>query len=163
MGIETGLASAKALIDIWSKWKEARSDDDQAALEKSFHDMVANLHDKIIVLQQQLLTMQSEQLKMAEKYRQLEQEKLDIEQRSRELDRYALVEISPGAEVYICKLKDAFVTPENPAHYICPNCVADKRKSILQKVPTSGPNYACRHCDAHFAEPSKKAWRTVYR
>jgi rubrerythrin len=46
-----------------------------------------------------------------------------------DLERYSLWETPVGSIVY--RLRDS-AKGEDPMHYLCPNCIEDKRKSILQ-------------------------------
>ena len=61
-----------------------------------------------------------------------------------ELDRYSLWETPTGSIVY--RLKEAAAGDE-PMHYLCPTCVEEKRKSILQ----GGERYReCPVCKTEF-------------
>lgn len=61
-----------------------------------------------------------------------------------DLDRYELWETPTGSVVYRLK---ASMEHGQPLHYLCPNCIEEKRKSILQ-----GPRHfrKCPHCRTGF-------------
>lgn len=61
-----------------------------------------------------------------------------------DLDRYELWETPTGSVVH--RLKEAMNNGE-PMHYLCPNCIESKRKSILQ-----GPRHyrECPNCKTSF-------------
>lgn len=62
-----------------------------------------------------------------------------------DLDRYELWETPTSSIVY--RLREE-ASENQPLHYLCPNCIEDKRKSILQ-----GTEYSrdCGTCDLSFA------------
>lgn len=74
----------------------------------------------------------------------LERAEAENERGESELDRYRLWETPSGAQVYRVEMRKH---PDEPIHYLCPLCVEDKRKSILQ-----GDRHAksCQLCKSTF-------------
>lgn len=107
------------------------------------------------------LTMQIANAQMANsdlkfKLTALKDELAQINAFQSDLDRYELWETPPCAIVY--RLRNT-AGEDQPMHYLCPNCVEDRRKSILQ-----GHQYQrqCITCDARFAfeAPTKRTRST---
>lgn len=69
---------------------------------------------------------------------------LKVEQFESEVSRYSLWETPRGHFVYALNEADA---RGDPHHYLCPNCIGDRRKSIL-----NGSQYSktCNKCSTSF-------------
>lgn len=74
-----------------------------------------------------------------------------------DLDRYELWETPTGAVVH--RLKEAMNNGE-PLHYLCPNCVQEKRKSILQGHASYR---TCPNCDTGFKFDRMDPVKPLYR
>jgi len=60
-----------------------------------------------------------------------------------EAARYHLVELVDGIFVYALKPEQQ---AGEPAHYLCPHCFGEKRRSILQRPGADHTNYVCHAC-----------------
>lgn len=96
------------------------------------------LRQQILSLIDKLLDAKMVHADLMDKVRQLEKEKAEFENFGREIEDYEFCEPWPGCIVYARK---NIVERPQPPHYLCANCVADRKKSILQT-----------------AEPARQGW-----
>lgn len=111
---------------------------------------------KVTALQSLLAEAQSGQLALLEeksallqRVRELEKELQKLETWSVDSKRYLLHEVEKGVVVYALKESDA--RSETP-HWLCTNCFANGRKSILVRGKQGGIDhqYRCPSCDGSF-------------
>lgn len=99
----------------------------------------------IIQLQDKVISAQSTHSAILARLDELEQEVMKMDRFEKEAARYELAATKAGAAVYALKAED---DRGEPHHCLCPNCYADRKKSILQP---SGRRLECPHCKARYA------------
>lgn len=132
-----GISALKAALDILKTVKDAND--------------VAARQGIVIKLQEQILTAQAAQFDLIEQVRSLETEIANRETWDTDKQRYELRRVGPGAFPYVLKKEAA---GSEPAHWICPNCYANRKCSILQVsgyAEKGGPdlmkiNWSCPAC-----------------
>lgn len=90
---------------------------------------LSKLYDVIITAQGNAFEMDIQKRAMADEIRTLEEKILQFEAWQREKLRYAMDPIGPGVFAYALKKEAAGA---EPPHWICPNCYAQGKKSLLQ-------------------------------
>lgn len=123
-------------------------------LAKSIKDMndAAIRNGAVIDLQGQILSAQEAQAALVERIRTLEKEVADFETWEAEKQTYELKSLGWGSFAYVLK-PDA--RGAKPPHWVCPNCFANKKISIIQHLSV-GPKrgHWCPSCSTEF-QPSQ--------
>lgn len=106
---------------------------------------VSEVNTDLIAAQSAAITSQKSELALSQRVRELEQKIVALENWKREAKRYELCSVIMGFSAYRLKPK---VEHREPLHYLCANCFADKKKSILQFSVAAGyENYVeCPRC-----------------
>lgn len=109
----------------------------------------AAVRDKAIEAQAAIISLQSAMLSLQGQYAELMMEKDELERRlveienwTGEVQRYQLKEIAEG--IFVRELKQDQAGAE-PVHWLCTNCFAHRKKSILQR---HAQDYVCPRCSA---------------
>jgi hypothetical protein len=99
----------------------------------------------VIELQEQILTAQSAQQELIERVSKLQNEVADLKAWSAEKQNYELKSIDGRAFVYVLK---PGAQPSEPAHWLCPTCYNNARKSFIQFSALDGREhiYKCPQC-----------------
>lgn len=105
----------------------------------------------VIELQERILAAQEAQFALIERVRELEEKVASFEGWETEKLRYEMQLTAGGGIVYALK---AQADPSEPAHKICANCYANRKKSVLQKVGANIarqqlgilPSFKCQNC-----------------
>jgi hypothetical protein len=116
---------------------------------------VTELYDVILAGQQAALQSTVQQQAHLERIRELEEELRNIKTWETTKERYKLASIAGGSFVYALK-SDA--NPPEPAHWICPQCYEDSRKSILicGRAMMRTIEVSCSHCEYKFIVPGSQ-------
>lgn len=130
-----GVGAFKAMFDA----AKALKDINDAAIRNA----------AVVELQEQILAAQQQQATLAERVRTLEAEVAKFEDWEAQKNRYEMQRFEPG--VFLYALKQDMAAGE-PAHCICPNCYAQRKKSVLH---SRGLNHGieifdCKACGEHF-------------
>jgi hypothetical protein len=106
------------------------------------------INSAIFDVQQNLLSVQQQLSEAQQRFDELAAQKknLEIELANRDAwektaSRYKLTEIAENLFIYA--LIDS---QDEPAHWLCPNCFQNRKKSILQKKNVSQRNHTCPNC-----------------
>jgi hypothetical protein len=113
--------------------------------------VAVGLQIQILSLIDQIHEAKASQSALMDQIGQLEKEKAEIENFTAELEKYQFYSPWQGTLVYARKQS---VENPQPPHYLCANCVAQHKKSILQShKPDKGSWYhvACPRCSATYA------------
>ncbi len=117
----------------------------------------AELNNSILSLQGTMFSLQSQNQELLQAKHNLENKLVDISNWNKEASRYQLYELCPGVLVYALKENESST---EPAHYICPNCYEENRKSILQSegIGYGGTKHVCSNpsCKSEFNDFNKR-------
>jgi hypothetical protein len=130
--IKAGYESAKAALDIAKGISALKT---EAAVNAAVIDVQRNVVEAQQALSASLQTIN-----------ELEQEIVRLKDWSAQKQRYELADTGQGSLAY--KLKEG-VDPPEPAHWICPQCCEDGKKSILkhESLPVGrADTLACHRC-----------------
>lgn len=108
---------------------------------------VSQVNAKLMQANTVALASQEKQASLAAQMADLQQELTQLRNWEREAERYVLHALAPGVFAYALK---AGMENEEPAHYLCANCVSKRQKSILQVTVESeyGRSYICHNCSS---------------
>lgn len=120
--ISAGLSSLKAAKDIVQGLNAAKN-------EAAINGIKIDLQGLILEAQQGLFAAQEAQSAGTKRIAELEQEIVRLKDWSAQKQRYELADSGRGSLAY--KLKEG-VEPPEPAHWICPNCYDEGKKSLLK-------------------------------
>ena len=101
----------------------------------------------VVELLERLLKAYAAQMEIQQRIVELQAE---LEQRdafAKDLARYELMDAGRGTAIYRLKPHDR---SGEPAHGICPTCVANRKKSVLQPAPENLNFWGCFICGARF-------------
>ena len=137
--IYAGLSAFKSMLDM-------------AKALKGMND-AAIRNRAVIKLQEKILAAREAQSLLLERVSELEKQVADFEQWETEKRDYEMRRLASGSIVYILK---ADISAAKPSHYLCANCYAQRKASILQPTPRSvahvslqkSPTYKCPECRA---------------
>ncbi|MEM7269657.1 MAG: hypothetical protein AAF401_10430 [Pseudomonadota bacterium] len=110
---------------------------DKAGVEAEAFNLVLDLQNKLIEVNESHLVLKGDLEALVRENAELKNEQADF-------DRYALTATEGGARLY--RLKPGCEAGE-PDHYICPKCITDRVKSILQP---NGTQVECPRCGGLF-------------
>lgn len=100
-----------------------------------------------------LITLHAKYQAVLHEKDELEKRLMEMENWNEEAAKYTLTEMVQGVFVYA--LKDDYKTTA-PAHWLCPKCYEDKKKSILQFKPTMTAleysRFVCPRCTTAFID-----------
>lgn len=100
-----------------------------ASKEAAINEVKVTLGRHILDAQQALTAANAAQADTAETIRQLEQKIVQLENWEADKQRYVLTDTGRGTLAY--RLKEGMENGE-PAHWLCPNCYQQGKKSILK-------------------------------
>lgn len=153
------MTSVKAASEITRSFSDLKS---QAEIQNK----VIELQLVIMRAQESALDAQTELNTSYDQVRRLKEKINDLEQWGQFASRYTLVEISP--KIFVRSLKQD-LTSEQPSHWLCPNCFADKKESIIQLESESHglSKFLCPRCSFKFttgtwSPPSIKRTRSNF-
>jgi DNA-directed RNA polymerase subunit RPC12/RpoP len=127
----------------------------QAAIDlhdaQAFKAKVGEIYGVLLDAQSKMFSVNEERTTLIDRVRTLEEQITDFENWETERQRYELQSITSGSFAYVMK---AAVQGNEPPHKICAKCYQDRKKSILQLDPSSGParslgkpdTYSCPRC-----------------
>lgn len=138
--IAMGLSSLKAASDILKGLHAANT-------QSLINEIKISLQTHILDAQQALTAAQEAQTALTERVRHLEKQLAEFDKWETEKQRYILTKLPPGAFAYALKPEAA---AGEPAHYLCANCYAQNKKSILQSSGTIGgrEQFECHSCQS---------------
>jgi hypothetical protein len=110
-------------------------------VDAAVRDKAIEAQSATIALQSAILSLQGQYAELMMKKEELERRLIEIENWAGEVQRYQLKEIDIG--VFVRELTQDQAEAE-PIHWLCTNCFAHRRKSILQRHKQ---DYACPRCD----------------
>jgi hypothetical protein len=137
--ISAGLGSLKAAYDITKGLDSAKT---QAAI----NDVKIPLQQHILDAQQALASANDAQTEASRRIEELEKEIGHLKDWSAEKERYELADTGQGSLAY---RRREGAEPAEPAHWICPQCYEDGKKSILKNetLPVGrAETLACHRC-----------------
>ena len=105
------------------------------------HEAVAEVQSEVASMQEELSRLQNRDTSMQETIASLKQTIVDMENWEEEKQRYELQSVSSSSFVYALKKSHR---DSDPAHWLCPQCFGDRRKSILHQRRS---NFGPRHID----------------
>jgi hypothetical protein len=143
--IFAGLAAFKQILDTASALKDMNDKAVRAAA--------------VIDLQRQILDAQRQQFEIVQRNAELEATVAAYEKWDTETQRYELKDY--GGNTFAHELKASAASGE-PIHRLCPNCFAQRRKSILQfnfRTMNSQDKYNCPACNTEFEFGLREAIR----
>lgn len=135
-GLKTAVEIAKGLVAVNTTVEvNAKAIELQRAILSAYGDAVS---------------AKETQFALQEEVRDLKRQLAANEHFAADMERYQLDAPWPGSMVYA--LKESMSNSE-PAHYLCANCYQNKKKSILQCVPSiqNYTTFACPNCRASVA------------
>jgi hypothetical protein len=110
----------------------------------------ADTRQKVIELQTSILDLidrvrlaQAEQDELTKIKDELEHKLMEYQRWDAEAARYELRQLADGIFVYAVKPDHK---GSEPAHYLCPHCFGQKKRSILQRPGVGYTNYVCHDC-----------------
>ena len=116
----------------------------KALFQKSEAAADADIKDALIELSSQVLDTKLANTELKTMLLNLKEELAAHQTFKSDLERYELWETQVGSIVY--RLRES-AKDDDPIHYLCPNCIEDKRKSILQGREH---NRRCPSCSTRF-------------
>lgn len=137
--ISAGLSSLKAAFDITKSLNAANT-------QASINDVKIPLQQHIIDAQQALSAASETQSADARRIAELEQEIMRLKDWSAEKQDYVLADTGQGSLAY--EYLEG-VESGHPAHWICPQCYEDGKKSILkhESLPVGrADTLVCHRC-----------------
>jgi hypothetical protein len=139
-----GISAFKSMLDI----------------AKSIKDMndVAARQGAVIELREQILTAQTAQFALIEQVSTLKTNLAKFETWDAEKQQYELKDLGLGAFAFMLKPE---ARGAKPPHWVCTNCYADRRISIIQFTTkrSEGSSYLCPSCSSTI-RPSSDAFET---
>lgn len=137
--ISAAVSSFGALKDAIQSWIKLR--DTSLTQEKKIE-----FQSMLIDAQTNIIAINDERSALIKRVAELEKEIMDLKTWDAEKDRYELKQPRIGSFVYA--LKQEFVDGGEPAHWICPHCYQQFKKSILQtiRIPNEGIKSGCLAC-----------------
>ena len=108
---------------------------------------VAGGKQLVLELLDKLIDAKAAQVEIHEAVLALQREIEQRDQFETDLSRYVLQDTGRGATVYRLKSDDS---SGEPPHSICPACVANRKKAILQPATGRANCLTCPVCNAHF-------------
>ncbi len=145
------LSAIKTTTDLLKLGIEARDD---AKIKSASIDLTNQLLD----VQRLALESNSQQFDLEKKLHVSQERIHELEAKERLIEKYEMVEITSGSFVYRIKEDKR---GDEPIHHVCPNCLNDAKKTILQiqRRPTSATigrekqKLVCTNCPAEFDLP----------
>lgn len=104
---------------------------------------IIELQTAIFDLHDRVRHAQADQDELAKIKDELERKLMAYQQWDSEAARYELKELADGIFVYALKPDHK---GSEPAHYLCPHCFSEKKRSILQRPRAGYTNYVCHSC-----------------
>ncbi|QXH25101.1 hypothetical protein ACTTAK_06645 [Rhodobacter capsulatus] len=101
----------------------------------------------VIELLDKLIDAKAAQAEIRDLVLTLQRELQERDQFEAELARYALTKTDRGARIYTLKADDS---RGEPLHHICPSCVGQRKKSILQPSVDAYNSLTCPSCKTRF-------------
>lgn len=129
------LEGIKGAIDIAKGLKTAY--DANKVLE-----VKTDLLERLLDVQGRTLSLQQEHATVINENQRLQTELANFVKWDDTASRYELFRVDTGKFVYALKKSQ---DPQQPPHWLCPNCFDQRQKSILQ-VPKIGGTYRCPRC-----------------
>ncbi|BBL75465.1 hypothetical protein [Methylomagnum ishizawai] len=123
--INAALQSAKVISEWLAANKSLRN-------YNELESAIADITSKLVSSNQALVSSLEKQKALSDRISALEKYIADIDDFQRQIERYTLHTLATGALVYI--LKPGMENNE-PPHYLCNNCVENKKLSKLQPMP----------------------------
>ena len=149
MDVTTALSTITALGELTKLIVSGKVDSEVKA-------KAAELNNSILSLQGTLFSLQTQNQELLQAKHNLENQLVEISNWNKQASRYELHELCPGVFVYALKENE---NDSEPAHYICPNCYQENRRSILQSKQKhwSGTKHVCSNpsCNAEFNDFTK--------
>lgn len=108
---------------------------------------VAASKQLVLELLDKLIDAKTTQMEIQEAVLTLQRDLQDRDRFEADLARYALEDTGRGAVVYALKQDDG---TGDPPHRLCPACVANRKKAILQPATNRQNCLACPVCNARF-------------
>jgi hypothetical protein len=146
--IQTALSTIKTLGELTKMIINGKIDNEVKA-------KAAELNDSILSLQGTIFALQSQNHELLDSKREIEEKLIKISNWNKVANRYKLTEICSG--VFLYALKEKHQSSE-PFHYICPNCYANGKQSILtqSELNHGGIDYVCKspECKAEYTNYS---------
>ena len=130
-------------------------------VESALREQAVESGFAIIDAQNAIISLQSQYQSLLEEKDTLKKQLIEMENWEGESARYELIQIADGVFVYA--LKNDYETTE-PAHWLCPDCYQNRKKSILQfqyalRRTTNRRNNAfkCGQCGVEIEDHSNNA------
>ena len=137
IAIGTAIAAVKNVADIVGKLRGGAS--------KESREAISQLYGSVLDIQQQLLAAQNRESELLSQCRALEEQIAHAKDWQAETTRYVLRSVGGG----VVRQQKASHPSGDPAHWLCPNCFEEQRKSYLQRVPKTANGrhvWACPRC-----------------
>jgi hypothetical protein len=109
-------------------------------VEAAVRDKAIEAQAAVIAIQSTLLSLQSQYAELLIEKAELKRRLIEVEDWTGDVQRYQLKEIAEG--VFVRELKQDQAGAE-PVHWLCTNCFAHRKKSILQR---NAQDYVCPRC-----------------
>lgn len=141
--ISAAMSSLKVAGEITSALLKLKTDSE-------IQSKAIELNEKLIHAQQELFAAYSEQSRLLTRIEELEKEIAKIDDWEELKKRYKLITPFEKRAVTVYAVKESFSDLET-AHWICPKCYDDHRRSILQpqKDKRQDINLVCATCNAN--------------
>jgi hypothetical protein len=141
--VSSGFSALQGLLGIAKNIVEVRDLTKLASIQ-------VELQQRILDVQGAMLDMQEKLAAKSEALDALKAHTAKLENATRDRERYALHEISPGAFVY--RRRDG-VPPPEPMHYLCQPCLDKGVKAVLQLMVSGlhGKIQNCPVCNRHIS------------
>lgn len=148
--VAVGLQGLKASVDMLKALVHMRDGD--IRLTATF-----DLKEKLVELLGKLEEALRTQTTLLQQIDALEAEVARLEARNADLANYELKEVATGAVAYMTKPAARGV---QPAHWLCPTCYENGKKSLFQPVgPTGhGTMWRCMPCRSQFITHDLPHW-----
>jgi len=130
-----------------------------ATVETKLQGAIIDMQKEIIAAQQNNILAQSEHQDLLQEVRALKAEIVQMKDWSADAERYEMKTVSPqGVVVYAIKPTEQGA---EPPHELCPNCYANRKKSIMQPTPIVAPRvrrriHICPSCQLELAYTSNR-------
>ena len=132
MDIATALAALRSTYELMKAAIGIRDDAKIADAVKGFNTAIIQTNNSVIALQEKVRSLEQLSAAVESKCRQLENENTELRRKTREREKYRVVEISE--QILALQLKSEIQTDE-PAHYLCQPCMDNaNKKATLQRV-----------------------------
>jgi len=156
--VTSGIKSATDIVEKLSeKVKDAR-------VLKEINELlfiISSLNMKILELQNSIFSLHKENLDLKNQIEACKARKIEDKQWRKTAERYCLISLGAGTQVYAYQPRDGDATPP---HYLCASCFQEKKKSILQKTGYNhlGAVYKCHPCGQEVIDYSDKPNDSAY-